>query len=150
MKLEDIHALLQDLTEVERVGPERLFARVIELYRTLRLADTSIDADGDMLLFQWGTYDWGQGPSFELDLTRQSIVVATDDVPDDENQGEMFQLRCCLHYPPSGLLALGAGNRWCHSPEELAEFTEYVFGHPAVTATKALVPRELELHVGRV
>lgn len=28
---------------------------------------------GDMLLFQWGTYDWGSGRRFELSITRQFI-----------------------------------------------------------------------------
>ena len=33
------------------------------------------DTDGDMLLFQWGTYDWtGTGPAFQLNLTRQFII----------------------------------------------------------------------------
>jgi hypothetical protein len=35
--------------------------------------------DGDMLLFQWGTYDWGKGRHFELNITRQFIEQGLED-----------------------------------------------------------------------
>jgi hypothetical protein len=34
---------------------------MLAFYRDERAAGCPIDADGDMLLFQWGTYDWGEG-----------------------------------------------------------------------------------------
>ena len=27
-----------------------------------------------MLLYQWGTYDWGEGKYFQIDITRQFIL----------------------------------------------------------------------------
>ena len=30
-------------------------------YREVRADDCTLDADGDMLLFQWGLADWGTG-----------------------------------------------------------------------------------------
>jgi hypothetical protein len=75
------------------------------------------DLDGDMLLFQWGTYDWGEGRYFHLNLTRQFILDGTGD---DES---IFQLGFTFLYTPSSALeALRDGTRWCGAPAELPEF----------------------------
>src|SRR5688572_20396299 len=36
-------------------------AAMLDFYQDHRPADCAQIPDGDMLLFQWGTYDWGQG-----------------------------------------------------------------------------------------
>jgi hypothetical protein len=46
---------------------------MLDFYRNTRADDCSLDDDGDMLLFQWGTSDWGKGPEFDLGITRQFI-----------------------------------------------------------------------------
>jgi hypothetical protein len=35
---------------------------MIEFYVDVRADDVRLDDDGDMFLFQWGTWDWGDGP----------------------------------------------------------------------------------------
>lgn len=51
---------------VKRAGDGRLPRTALEgiksmlsFYECARAADVDIEADGDMLLFQWGTHDWG-------------------------------------------------------------------------------------------
>jgi hypothetical protein len=53
-------------------GCEALF----DFYRDLRPRGRVFEQqeDADMLLFQWGTYDWGKGEHFSFNLTRQLIV----------------------------------------------------------------------------
>src|SRR5262245_4806221 len=81
----------------------------------------------DMLLFQWGTYDWGQGPRFELDMTRQFLVGPGEDE-------DIWQLSLTYRFEPSeALRTLGAGNRWCHKLAELPEFDAYVEASPSYT-----------------
>lgn len=64
--------------------------------------------DGDLLLAQYGTYDWGHGEWFELDLTRQFIF--------NDRRGEylrMSQLRCVFEFEPTERLReLGADDLW--------------------------------------
>ena len=50
----------------------KLFESVYEVYRDIRIFGFT-DEEQDMLLFQYGVFDWGQGERFELDLTRQFI-----------------------------------------------------------------------------
>ena len=78
-------------------------------------------SDADMLLCQWGTYDWGSGEHFEFNLTRQFIEQGQDD--DDA----MSQLGITFKFKPTAeLRALGSGNRWCHSIDELQSFREFI------------------------
>ena len=110
-------------------------ATMMEHYRTARADDCSLDEDGDMLLFQWGTYDWGRGPFFEIDLTRQ---FATGD-GDDEN---IWQLSLTFMFWPTRTLA--AGHRWCARPGELDEFARFLWSHPALALTDEPVRVELD------
>jgi len=65
---------------------------------------------GDMLLFQWGVYDWydGSGERFEIDFTRQFSILT----PEGEYD-HMEQLHCTFRYEPTEVLrAFGAGDEW--------------------------------------
>ena len=48
---------------------------VFDFYRDLRPRGHVFEQEksSDMLLFQWGTYDWGMGEHFEFNLTRQLV-----------------------------------------------------------------------------
>lgn len=72
-----------------------------------KVSPNGCDGDeGDMLLFQWGTYDWGEGPHFEVNITRQFIESALED--DDA----ISQLQLTFNFPESAsTAALGSGNR---------------------------------------
>ena len=72
-----------------------------------------------MLLFGWGAVDWGEGEHFELSLARQLIFGPGD--------GKIWQLKLTYAYEPTeAVRALGAGNRWCDTPDALAAFREWV------------------------
>jgi hypothetical protein len=117
--LKDLQSQLLALPDDVTASPARLFSSVLDFYEHTRIADTALDSDGDMLLFQWGTYDWGQGLRFELDLTRQAIPAEEEDPP-------IFQLHCTYYYDPSKFQDIIAGDRWCHRPAQLKEFRRFV------------------------
>jgi hypothetical protein len=84
-----------------------------------------MDQDGDMLLFQWGTYDWGNGEFFDLNITRQVIVG-------DES---IRQLSLTFRYAPNQeLTTLGCGNQWCYSTKGISIFGAFVKASPALKA----------------
>jgi len=127
--------------ESSRLSPDVGFAEMFAFYRDARPDDcVPVDSDGDMLLYQWGTYDWGQGKYFNLNLTRQFIVEGLED--DDA----IFQLGLTFLYEPSPVLeALKQGNRWCHSPSELREFEQFVFSSSAYLTSLGLSPAKAKL-----
>lgn len=85
--------------------------------------------DSDMLLFQWGTYDWGTGRHFSLNITRQFIE---ENLQDDD---AISQLSLTFRFEPTGELeAIGEGNRWCDGPTEFSIVREYALSSPALMA----------------
>jgi hypothetical protein len=66
------------------------------------------EAEGDGILAQYGTYDWGDGEQFELDMTRQFSFS-----DEDGEYSHMAQLQCTFQFEPSDALrALGEANLW--------------------------------------
>jgi hypothetical protein len=90
---------------------------------------------GDRLLFQWGTYNWGQGQSFEFDVTRQFELAAA------AGDAAISQLRLTAHYQPSAAIsALKEGNRWCDSRNELWSFEQFIRSSAAFAAVRGVAP----------
>src|SRR5262245_18431850 len=75
-------------------------------YRTNRVDDVSLDSDGDMLLFDWGTYSWNND-RFSYDFTRQLIVDG------DSDDDELWQLSLTLLFdaePPAQMRDQAGGS----------------------------------------
>jgi len=104
---------------------------MLAFYREVAVEGCSQN-NGDMVLFQWGTHDWGAGPAFEIDITRQFIDMHPTDgdgEDDGDEQGRFSQLSLTYYVASSPELAsLGTGNRWCKSTDELEDFVAYVHG----------------------
>ena len=93
-----------------------------------------------MLLFQWGTYNWGEGESFELSLSRQFIEA------DTEGEDAMSQLCLTFKYPPSPELAsFGEGNRWCESPSGAQDFAHDIRSSAPYQRLATMVPPSVRL-----
>jgi hypothetical protein len=101
------------------------------------------DDDGDMLLFQWGTNDWGDGPAFEVNITRQLIAAKDEDE-------EPRQLSLTFRFDPSAApKGLKDGNKWCEGPEQLASYRRFLAGAKALQAVDRQSPASVELRYGR-
>lgn len=112
-----------------------LLRAVLSFYRHHRFSGLA-ESEGDMLLFQYGVYDWGSGPCFELDLTRQFVEQERDD---DDDVFSQFHLTC-FYAADERLTALGKDSRWCPDLSELDQFAAWVVGHPVLAAV-ATLPR---------
>src|SRR5690349_3068548 len=81
---------------IDTITPRRALDTMFAFYAQQRADDVAIDQDGDMLLYEWGVYDFDEPESFQLDITRQFIV--TDE--DQPYQDEPYQLHLTLHFEP--------------------------------------------------
>ncbi|HEY4187918.1 MAG TPA: hypothetical protein VGP07_22775 [Polyangia bacterium] len=108
--------------------PRAGIEKMASFYNDVRVDDVDLESDGDMLLFQWGTYDWGDGPTFEVGITRQLIRGTGED-------DEIWQLHLTYRFPPSeALVAIGDGDCWCTRPAEAASFVQVMMAHPVIAA----------------
>ena len=114
---------------------------MLAYYAEERAEGCHFEGDRDMLLFQWGTYDWGKGPAFEVDITRQLIRT-------DTKEEEIWQLRLVFWFDPSVGVAAGKRNRWCRSVDELAGFRKFITESAALQAVAQNPPASVELLYG--
>lgn len=127
-----------DNASLDSLSPLSAVELMAGFYAQVRADDCALEHDGDMLLFQWGTYDWGNGELFEYNITRQFILSpsleafnAEEDYGDD---GWIGQLALTLKYHPSAALRnVAAGNRWCAHPDELSDFVTFIQNCEATT-----------------
>ena len=97
LRSRDLHE--RDLDPVS--GCEALF----DFYRDKRPGGPVFEhhEDADMLLFQWGTYDWGTGEQFSLSLTRQIIRCENAEDEDFWQLSLTFEFEAddeLIHRPP--------------------------------------------------
>jgi len=110
---------IQQGVNIDVLRFDSTIAAFFDFYRDERAEGCAVDEDGDMLLFEWGAVDWGEGDHFELSLARQLIFGPGD--------GKIWQLKLTYAYEPTAAFrALGAGNRWCDTLDALAAFREWV------------------------
>lgn len=116
----DAKSALRDFfaAEIEEFQVAAAFGLMIDFYASsVPGGAVPDDQEGDMLLYAWGTYDWGQGPAFSLGLRRQIIYP---NGPDDQ---DIWQLSLSYDYEPkSAFETLGQGEERCTSTEVAANF----------------------------
>jgi len=116
---------------------DQIVEAALDFYVAAPASDLALDGDADMLLFQFGVYDWGKGEHFEFDITRQFIIAGA------EGDDAISQLHCTTYYEPTAVLrAIGRGNRWCASRADLPEFRRFVLATGAYVAVLPLPAKE--------
>jgi hypothetical protein len=116
---------------------------MIRYYEDRRVVGCDPDAEGDLLLFEWGTNDWGDGPAFEVSISRQLMVS-------DDEDAEPRQLALIFRFEPATApKGLKDGNKWCASPDGLPAFRGFVTGSKAFRAVANEAAKKVELRFGR-
>lgn len=128
---------------------------MLAFYASERCDGCVLEEDGDMLLFQWGTYNWGDSTHFELNITRQLMPGGEDGdgggEEDEDGDEGILQLSLTFRFPPAAeLQALGSGNEWCDTPSGLPAFRAHIDACPAFERVGSLVPSEVALHLDSV
>jgi hypothetical protein len=130
---------------------------MLEFYLGTRFGDVDSDEDGDMLLFEWGTFN--AGSSFYYEMTRQLITNGSCD--DDA----FSQLSLTLKYDADAdAQTIRSSCRWCMRPveesldgapsqdgeEDVARFREFIRNSAATDYVRGRKPREVTLTFGGV
>ncbi|HTR40721.1 MAG TPA: hypothetical protein VMH87_03825 [Pseudomonadales bacterium] len=127
---------------ISHLTPGQGMCLMLDYFKGVRADDCEAD-DGDMLLFQWGTNNWGGGPSFQFNLTRQFIKSHGEDEDDD---AAISQLSFTFHFTPSAQFdAMKSGNRWCRTLDELPGFEAFITSSDVYQSVQALRPVKVTL-----
>ena len=105
----------------EKLTAEKLIEISVSLFNKLKVKNITVqhDPDCDMLLFQYGVYDWGGqlGRHFSFDITRQFIT---------EEDDEPYQLQFILIYEPAEFQGCAAYNCWSSDFARLEDWVEHI------------------------
>jgi hypothetical protein len=117
---------------------------MLDYYAEERFDGCVLKTDGDMLLFQWGVYDWGDGPAFEVDITRQ-----LSDRNDEETEPQ--QLSLTFRFDPARYPnGVKEGNGWCRTTRRLGDFRAFISRAEVIQAVGEQRPASVELRFNRV
>lgn len=112
---------------------------MLDFYRNVRAEGCSF-RDSDMLLFQWGTYDWGEGAHFSINFTRQLILSEESEDEDIRQLGLTFAFAGIAETE-----ALGSGTKWCASTANLKSFRDEIDRSGLLTLDDRLKPESVKL-----
>lgn len=126
---------------------ESLMDLVLAYFQEVQFESADIENDGDMLLFEYGTYDWGQGKFFQIGLTRQLIEMHDDD---EEQEDHMYQLQVTLFYNPSEFDSLPAFNKWSNEFSDLNDFKNMIVNSAGYQAALSKTPNRLEIITDKI
>lgn len=127
--------------ELSSLSPAEGIRLMLGFYQDERADGCEIDEDGDMLLYQWGCYDWGHGETFEFNVTRQFMDAAGE----DEN---IRQLSLTFKFNPNeSLRKLAQGNRRRNSPDEISEFRSFIESSAAYKTVAKAKPAAVTLEL---
>jgi hypothetical protein len=91
------------------------------------------DENGDMLLFQYGSYDWGKGEFFEFNITRQFIK---------QNEDEPYQLSMTLFFEPVDCKSYDC---WSNGFDDLEKWVENIKGTEGYKNIQNLMCKKFEI-----
>jgi hypothetical protein len=131
--------------EVETAALDDLIMAVLDFYESERATGLETTPQADMLLFQFGVYDWGQGENFEFDITRQFILEG------EEGDDAISQLCCTVVYEPTmQLRSVGKGNCWCQSCDDLTAFKTFILTSDVYMAAQHHPSKHVHIAWGQV
>ena len=103
------------------LSAKNIVALTTNLFQELKVEgiSDSEDTESDMLLFQYGIYDWGNewGEHFSFDITRQLY---------DFEEGEPYQLNVTLVYEPKIFEGLEKYSCWSSDYTNIEDFTVHI------------------------
>lgn len=97
----------------------------------------------DTLLFEYGVFDWGQGESFDLKITRQVVFGGANPADADDH---IVQISITHRYEPGPFRPLAIMTQWgCDLPvgQGMAQFAESTPGYRLALQRQ---PREVTLY----
>lgn len=132
---------------IEHLSVDDSIQLMTGFYKKIRVDDCKLEEDGDMLLFEWGVYDWGRGSFFTYTITRQFIFPETfGDAEESWLEDVFWQLSLSYAFNPTDeLKSVKRGHKWCESPNNITDFLEFITTCEATQILKGYPVETIEL-----
>jgi hypothetical protein len=123
MKSNEVKAAFEEVIEalspdINRLLPEDGIRGLVKFYQMERIDGCDMENDGDMLLFQWGIYNFTGKNEFQINITRQLLLLEED---------EPYQLSLTFYYDVNDdNSTIKAGNFWCNNVKDISGFLRMI------------------------
>lgn len=128
-------------TEITSLTVINSLELTIEFFKDYEImgVDTTI-RDNDMLLFEYGIYDWqdGKGENFTVNLTRQFYM-------ENELTDGFFQLHLKLYFNSENFKQLEALNKWSIDFQSINDWKNYITDTDGFKHAKDRIPKSIEV-----
>jgi hypothetical protein len=105
------------------------------------------DVGDDILRFEWGIYDWGEGPGFHLEIARTWTEVFGG--PDGDQLNEEKELSFVFRYALSPqTIGFGSGREKCESAIALVALQRFIAESAPFVALRDSLPNQVFLDWG--
>ena len=125
------------------LSPEGAITLSRKLYDEIKVKGISggKNPDDDMLLFQYGTYDWGDemGEHFSFDITRQF-----------SKRDDMYQLSLTLIFDPAPFAGLDSYNSWHIEFNSVEEWIAGIQSTSGYQLAQSQIPGTYKVHFTKV
>ena len=129
--------LKKELGKIE--SPQQALDGFVSFFHKYKLNPELEHEEEDMLLYQYGTYDWtGKGGNYEFNLTRQF------EIPDDD---EFLQLSLTLLFKPEIVGDLESDKSWSTDFEDLNKWTEHIKSTIGFKKVDGIKPDKFEIEL---
>jgi hypothetical protein len=132
---------LNELTATTSLTATSLLELIIEFFKNYQITDVdTMIPDNDMLLFEYGTYDWhdGKGKNFTFAITRQFYV-------ENEMSDGFSQFRVVLYFNSEEFKQIKALNKWSIDFENIDDWKIYVSNTDGFKRAEDRIPKSFEV-----
>ena len=130
------------VTDKNRLVVNELFQLVIDFYKEYQIQNVdSTIPDNDMLLFEYGIYDWQdeKGENFTISIVRQFYI-------EDEESDGFSQLHLVLYFDKDEFKGVEASaNKWSVDFENIDEWKQYVIKMPGFKLVEEKLPHLFDI-----
>ncbi|GAB2940871.1 hypothetical protein GCM10027048_01590 [Hymenobacter coalescens] len=110
---------------------------------TITGVTTADDEDKDMLLFQYGVYNWGdeKGEHFSFEIARQFILDKDD---------EFYQLHFSLIFDPKDFKECDSYNRWSSEFQSLEDWMKDIKASQGYKLAQTVKPIDYSISLDKI
>ena len=114
--------------------------KFIRFFKEYKIKEKLEHEEEDMMLFQYGNYDWqdGNGREFHFNLTRQFEIPGED---------EFLQLKLTLFYDPERIGEIESFNSWSVDSADLEVWKKLIKETKGYRISENLRPKRFEINL---
>jgi hypothetical protein len=133
----------EKVNELSAITVNTCLDLIVDFYNNNLISDVDTNyPESDMLLFEYGTYDWqdGKGENFSIGLTRQFYTGKI-------GEGELFNLQLLLYYDKDNFDETEPYNKWSDEFDTIEDWAKNIIKTDGFKRTENMTPKSYDVFI---